>query len=115
MNATRVAVGYGEYTLAVSATVITMTVLVGFNYFQHFFDKLHKTMHLYVVFDVETNGIEAVEAKMKDLRINYERTKEVRKEGDVRYDYELSGRSNNIEQLISYLISQKEKVKSFEY
>ena len=109
------AVGFGEYTLAVAGTVVSLVVLVIFNYFQRGFDNLHKTIDLYVVFHIDRNGIEEMERRMKDLKINYEKKKECRRKGDVKYEYELTGRSKNVQQLINFLIAQKEKVKEFEY
>jgi putative Mg2+ transporter-C (MgtC) family protein len=109
------AVGFAEYELAISATVIAMIVLVIFNYFQRIFDKFHKTLDLTVIFNIDRNGIDQIEEKMQTLKIRFERKKEYRKEGEVKYDYELSGRERNVEELINFLISKKEMVKSFEY
>jgi hypothetical protein len=64
---------------------------------------------------LEHNGIEKAERKMEALNIIYERKKECRKGGQVNYTYELAGRKRHVEELIQYLIEQKERVKSFEY
>jgi hypothetical protein len=68
-----------------------------------------------VVFHVEANGIEAVEGKMQMLKINYTRKKECRKEGDVKYEYEIAGNKKKVDSLIEYLVAQKDKVKAFRY
>jgi putative Mg2+ transporter-C (MgtC) family protein len=109
------AVGFGEFTLAITATVIALVVLIVFNYFQRIFDRLHKTMDLYVTFDIDLNDILQVEEKMNALKIRYTRKKERREEGTVKYDYELSGKGKNVDALIEYLVEQKEKIISFEY
>jgi putative Mg2+ transporter-C (MgtC) family protein len=109
------AVGYGEYLLAITASVIAMSVLILFTYFQQALDSLHKTLTLRIVFPLEHNGIEKAEKKMEALNITYERKKECRRGGQVNYTYELAGRKRHVEELIQYLIAQKEKVKSFEY
>lgn len=108
-------IGFGEYELALYATIITLIVLVIFGYFQRAFDQLHKTLELSIVFSVEDNGIEEVENKMNELKLQFERKKEGRKEGDVKYDYEVTGTKRRTDDLIEYLISQKDKVKAFEY
>jgi putative Mg2+ transporter-C (MgtC) family protein len=109
------AVGYGEYQLAITATIIAMAVLILFTYFQRMLDAIHKTLTIRIVFPLEENGIEKAEHKMEQLNITYERKKECRKEGEVNYTYELAGRKKNVDKLIQYLILQNEKVKSFEY
>jgi uncharacterized membrane protein YhiD involved in acid resistance len=109
------AVGYGEYLLAITASVIAMVVLILFTYFQRALDSFHKTLTLRIVFPLEQNGIEKAEKKMEALNIRYERKKECRRGGQVNYVYALAGRKHNVEQLIQYLIAQKERVKSFEY
>jgi putative Mg2+ transporter-C (MgtC) family protein len=109
------AIGVGDFQLAIVATVLVMVVLVVFNYLQRIFDRLHKRLNLHVIFAAREDGIKAVEKTMNDLRIRYERLKEKRQEGDVKYEYQLVGDSRKLDKLIDYLIEQKEKVKSFEY
>lgn len=109
------AVGAGEYAMAVTAAVIVLIVLTAFNYLQHILDRLHRNMDLYVVFDIEENSIHEVEEKMQSLDLRFERKKERREQGDVTYQYDLSGSAKKLQFLIEYLIAQKEKVKSFRY
>jgi putative Mg2+ transporter-C (MgtC) family protein len=109
------AIGFGEFAMAIAGTGISLVVLIIFSYFQRGFDSLHKTIDLRVVFDIDRNGIKEMEEKMKQLKIGFDRKKEGRSEGDVRYEYELTGRSRSVQSLIDYLIAQKDKVKSFEY
>lgn len=109
------AVGFGQYELAVTATGITLVVLVIFNSLQKSVDEFHKTIDLFVIFNVEDNGIDQMEAKMKGYNLKFEKKKEIRRHGDVQYNFEVSGRKKNLTALINYLIDQKDKVKSFEY
>lgn len=108
-------VGVGMFEIAMVATVMVVFILVIFNYLQRILDRLHKVMQIHVIFDVNTNGIKEVEDKMKGLNIRYERLKEGRLEGDVKYEYELIGNAKKLQHLIEYLISEKDKVKSFQY
>jgi hypothetical protein len=82
---------------------------------QKFLDRVHKTIDLHVVFKIEYSDTDDFEAKLQKLDIRYERKKEFRRERDVKYQYELVGKAKDIDQLIQYLISKKEKIKSFEY
>jgi putative Mg2+ transporter-C (MgtC) family protein len=109
------AVGAGQFQLAVMAVVLVLIVLVLFTYLQKFLDRVHKTIDLHVVFKIEYSDTDDFEAKLQKLDIRYERKKEFRRERDVKYQYELVGKAKDIDQLIQYLISKKEKIKSFEY
>jgi len=109
------AIGVGNFQLAIIATAIVMVVLVLFHYLQRIFDRIHKSLVLHIVFLSENNGIRLVEQRMDELRIRFERLRERRQEGDVKYEYQLIGDSRKLEELIDYLVDQKEKVKSFEY
>jgi putative Mg2+ transporter-C (MgtC) family protein len=109
------AVGVAQYEMAAMAVGIVMIVLILFSYLQKFMDRLHRTIDLHVVFKIQENDIEGFESRLKKLGLRYQRKKECRREYDVKYQYELAGKSRNIETLINYLISQKDKVKSFEY
>jgi putative Mg2+ transporter-C (MgtC) family protein len=109
------AVGVGETMLAVLATLCSMVVLVLFNSFESMFDRIQKVIILHIVFRIEENGIQEVESHMKSLHLKYRRLKEGRREGDVKYEYELRGNDTKVKALVDYLTDQKEKVKSFEY
>ena len=109
------AVGYGEFELAITATLIVLVILVVFNHFQKAFDNFHKTIELSITFDVDKNGIVDVEEMMKRLRLNFDRRREQRKERTATYLYVLSGRAARVEALTNFLISQREKIKGFYY
>jgi putative Mg2+ transporter-C (MgtC) family protein len=109
------AVGAGEFEMAIIATVFVLIILVVFSWAQRIFDLWRKTMELYVVFDIDQNGIEEVESKMRSLRLHFERKKESRKKKNVKYQYEIAGNSTTINALIRFLVEQKDKIKSFEY
>jgi putative Mg2+ transporter-C (MgtC) family protein len=109
------AVGYGEYELAISATFVVLIILIGFSYFQKWFDRVHKMIELRVSFNIEHNGVADVVSQMKTLNLSFERRKERREEGIATYEYSVSGKAKDIETLIAYLISQKEQIRSFDY
>ena len=108
-------VGAGQFEMTAMAVGIVMVVLVLFSYLQRFLDRVHKTIDLHVVFKIEYSDADDFEDKLKKLKLRFVRKKECRREYDVQYQYELAGSAKNIEQLLQYLISKKEKVKSFEY
>lgn len=109
------AVGAGQFQLAVMAVTLVLIVLVLFTYLQKVLDRVHKTIDLHVVFRIEYSDVDDFETKLKKLNIRYQRKKECRRAHDVKYQYELAGKAKNIDELIQYLISKKEKIRSFEY
>ncbi len=109
------AVGAGQFQLTIIAVALVLVVLVLFTYLQKFVDRIHRTIDLHVVFKIEHSDIADFEAKLQKLNLRYQRKKEFRREHDVKYQYELAGKAENIDRLIQYLISKKDKIKSFEY
>ncbi|HYC84029.1 MAG TPA: MgtC/SapB family protein [Chryseosolibacter sp.] len=109
------AIGVGDFQLTIIGTVLVMIVLVLFNYIQKVLDSLHKTLNLHVIFPATQDGIREFESRMRELQIHFERLKEKREEGDVKYQYAIAGNAKKLDLLIQYLIEQKQKVKSFEY
>lgn len=109
------AIGVGQMEMAIYSLVLVMIVLVAFNALQRQLDKWHKEMNLSIVYEIDKNDIEGIESKMENLKLRFSRIKECRKKGDVRYVYRLSGNSKALTKLIDYLVSKREKVKSFHY
>jgi putative Mg2+ transporter-C (MgtC) family protein len=109
------AVGAAQYELVAIAVTIVMIVLILFASLQKVTERIHKTIDLHIVFKINENNIEEFESRLRELHLRYERKKECRREYHVKYQYELAGKASDIEALINYLISQKERVKSFEY
>jgi putative Mg2+ transporter-C (MgtC) family protein len=109
------AVGFGEFELAIYATITALIVLVIFNYFQRGFDRLRKTLELKVVFRIDNNGVDHLEQKMNEYKLKFDRKRERRQEGDVKFEYEVIGSKKRTDRLVQYLIGQNEKVKAFEY
>jgi putative Mg2+ transporter-C (MgtC) family protein len=109
------AVGVGEFVMSGVGTFLAMVILILFNHMEKVFGRWQRVIELHIVFKVETNGIEEAEEKMNSLGVKFSRTKECRREGDVKYVYELKGKAERVNRFIEYLIEQKEKVKAFEY
>src|SRR5687767_9905719 len=103
------AVGAGEFITAGIGTVLVLVVLTVFSKLQLVFDRLRRSMDLHIIFNVNQNGVEELEQKMYSLNISFDRKKESRKQEDVKYHYELTGKAKKLESLISYLIQQNEK------
>lgn len=109
------AVGAGQFELTFIAVGLVMVVLVLFSYLERYLDRIHRTIDLHVVFKADHCDIEDFEKKLEKLRLRFQRKKEWRNEYDVKLQYAIAGRSSDIKELMIYLISKKEKIKSFQY
>jgi putative Mg2+ transporter-C (MgtC) family protein len=108
------AVGAGEYALAAGAMVFTFIVLTVFGYLQQFFfNILNKTIELHLTLE-SPEGIDDVEAKMKQLGLQHYRRKEFRKNHEKLYQYDVVGKEPQLNDLVSFL-NQCKLVKSFNY
>jgi putative Mg2+ transporter-C (MgtC) family protein len=109
------AVGDGEYSLAVFTTVGVMLILTGFGYVQtRLFKFLNKTVELHLTMDSRAQGIDRIEGEMIKLQVKFSRKKEFKKEGEVIYQYDLIGKEPRLEKLIHFL-NGCDEVKSFDY
>jgi putative Mg2+ transporter-C (MgtC) family protein len=109
------AIGAGQFQLAITATILAMIVLVIFHHLQIVFDRQYKNVDLHVVFDADVDRMKELEQKMNEIKISFHRKKESRKERNVKYEYGLKGKARSVKEVIAYLIAEKEKVKSFDY
>ena len=106
------AVGAGEYYMALFGMVIVLAVLTIFGYLQAFVERYQKTIELHITFSGE--HIMNLESEMKIFRLRFEKIRALKKEGDSVFYYEVAGRKDNINQFLKAL-SLNESVKSFEY
>ena len=109
------AVGIGEYGIAFSAMAIAFVVLTAFSMVQErIFRFVKKTIELHLTLKAGADNIEVIERLMQDLSLKFSRKKEMRKEADVIYQYEVIGKQQALGEFITQLKSLSE-VKSFEY
>jgi putative Mg2+ transporter-C (MgtC) family protein len=109
------AVGDGEYALALYCMVLTFIVLSTFGFLQQgMFKLLNKTIELHLTFRSSENRIETVEEKMRDLKLKYYRRKEFRKDDEALYQYDIVGKEHQLSDLVSFL-NESAFVKSFDY
>ena len=109
------AVGDGEYELALYCMVLTFIVLSTFGFLQQgMFKLLNKTIELHLTFQSSENRIETVEEKMRDLKLKYYRRKEFRENNEALYQYDIIGKEHQLNELVSFL-NGSDFVKSFNY
>jgi putative Mg2+ transporter-C (MgtC) family protein len=109
------AVGAGEYALALYAMFFAFIVLSFFGYFQDvLFSILKKTIELRLTLSADDNRIGVIEEEMKRLRLTYYRRKEFKKETEALYQYDVIGKESRLGELITFL-NKCTAVKNFEY
>jgi putative Mg2+ transporter-C (MgtC) family protein len=109
------AVGLGEYWLAIYCMILTFIVLTIFGYLQlYFFKILNKTIELHLTLTSSNKPIEIIEVQMQKLNLRFNRKKEFRKDGHALYQYDVVGKEAQLNMLVTFL-NEFEQVKSFEY
>lgn len=109
------AVGAGEYKLAIYCMIITFSVLTLFeNIQQLIFKFFKKKIGLHLTMRSSGKGIEILEDEMKRMGLRYERRKEFRKKHRALYEYDVIGKEAQLNTLVSFL-NKSELVKSFNY
>ena len=109
------AVGAGEFALAVYSMILSFIVLTIFGHFQqHIFKILNKTIELHLTLDATNNRIDIIEKEMHNLKLKFSRRKEFRKENESLYQYDVVGKEGKLNTLITFL-NASEIIKSFDY
>jgi putative Mg2+ transporter-C (MgtC) family protein len=107
------AVGAGEYYLAGFGTMIVLAVLTLFGYIQPLIDKYKKAIELHITFTGD-DGTPDLEKEMERCHLKFERVKQIKKDGNSVFHYELSGPKNKLNDFLNDLNKNK-TIKSLEY
>jgi putative Mg2+ transporter-C (MgtC) family protein len=109
------AVGAGEFRLALYAMILCFIILTAFGWLQQYiFRIVDKTITLHLTLDYGKGGIDTIEKEMQSLGLKYTRKKENRKLVNMLYQYDVIGKEAKLNNLTSYL-SRNTLVKSFDY
>lgn len=106
------AVGAGEYAVALFGTVVVLAVLTVFGYLQSFIEQYQKSIELHITFSGE--DVVQLEREMKNFRLRFEKTRAMKKDGESVFYYDVAGRKNDLNRFLKTLIFNN-SVKSFEY
>lgn len=106
------AVGAGEYYLAVFGTAIVLIVLTLFGFIQPLIDRYKKAIDLRITYTGEDEGI--LEKEMMRLKLKFEKVRAIKKDGDLVLQYEVSGPKDALEGFLNTL-NKNDAIKSFEY
>lgn len=106
------AVGAGEYFIAVVSTGVIIIVLSFFNKIQHLVEKIHQ-MRTYKI-SFTKNADFMLENEIKNFSLRFFRRRSLKEEGKFYVVYEITGSEKKLEELNNYL-RKNEQVISFEY
>ena len=107
------AVGAGDYLLAVVITGVALTILSVFEYIQDKVDVLHKRRLYFISFNGHTFDTR-IENEMVKCKLKYKKLKEQRRENDTTCSYEVFGKESYLNIFNEFLLETPE-VKQFEY
>lgn len=107
------AVGAGDYLLAVVITGVALTILSAFEYIQNKVDVMHKRRLYFISFNGHTFD-NRIENEMVKCKLKYKKLKEQRRENDTTCSYEVFGKESHLNIFNEFLLETPE-VKQFEY
>jgi len=106
------AVGAGEYFLAIVAAIIVLVVLTLFGFIQPLIELYRKAIDLHVT--ITGDDYSVIETEMQRFDLKFEKVRTIKREGDSILQYEVSGKKNELNQFLNSLAGNN-NVKSFEY
>jgi putative Mg2+ transporter-C (MgtC) family protein len=107
------AIGQGNYTLAMISTVLTLLVLILFQLFENYLDKIHHEKLLFVVFNsTNFDDLLMLEDVITKHKIEFQRRLVTKKEGSMQAAIFIVGHKKNIAKLDEKLLNMPE-IKAF--
>jgi len=108
------ALGIGEYALAGVTLAMALIVLSLFEKIQDLIDTFHQERAVRINFYSDYTAPKlAVEARLKELKLDFRLKRCVRNNDDISFYYNLSGNQTKIDQFTDFLLGFRE-VKSFD-
>lgn len=106
------AVGAGEYYLAIFATLIVMAVLTVFGFVQPMLERYRKVIELHITIPGEDDS--ALEQEMNRFKLSFKKVRTIKRNGDSVFLYDVSGPKLELEKFLKTL-NRNKSIKSFEY
>jgi putative Mg2+ transporter-C (MgtC) family protein len=108
------AVGAGEYFIALIGSVVVIIVLSLFENIQRAVVRLHQARSYKITFEGDGTFIAVLEKEIKKLQLEFHKARDIKNENDYMVLYEVYGREEKLETLNVFLKSMPQ-VKSYEY
>ena len=108
------AVGAGQYFIALIGSVVVLIVLTLFENIQRIIVRLHQARSYKITFEENGFFIASLEAEIKKLNLGFHKARDVKNQTDSMVSYEIFGGEKKLEEFNSYLKSLPQ-VKAYEY
>ena len=108
------AVGSGEYFVALVGSVIVLVVLSLLETFQKVIARTHQARSYKITFKKDGNFILSLEELLKKLKLTFHKARDGKAENDYMVVYEISGSEKKLEMLNTFL-KEQQQVKAYEY
>ncbi len=108
------AVGAGDYFIALAGSVVVLIVLSLFEHFQRLIVRIHQARSYKITFEEDETFISLLEREISKLKLRFHKARDIKNENDYTVVYEIYGGEKKLETLNSFLKSMPQ-VKSYEY
>lgn len=108
------AVGAGEYFVALVGSVVVLIVLSALQHFQLILERYHQERTYKITYIGNAEFTRDLEAEAKRLKLNVQKKRDIKDESSTVLQYDISGRERHLDELNSYL-KKDERVKAYEY
>ena len=102
------AIGIGQYSLAISVVSIVLLVLVGFSWLPTLIDKLNtELVYNFTIGSVDSSNIKNLESIFKECNVNYKCVKQAKRNDNIHLSYTIKASQKNHEKLVINLFDNK--------
>lgn len=108
------AVGAGQYFMAIFGLSGVLIVLAVFERFQYLIEQMHQTRTYRVTFELDSIEESHLKAKSNELKLTLRKKREMKDHHHIIIVYEVSGKEKKLDAFNHYLRADQ-KVKRFEY
>jgi putative Mg2+ transporter-C (MgtC) family protein len=108
------AVGAGQYFIALIGSVVVLIVLTLFENIQRVIVRMHQARSYKITFEEDGFFIASLEAEIKKLNLQFHKARDVKNLTDSTISYEIFGGEKKLDDLNVYLKSSSQ-VKAYEY
>jgi len=108
------AVGAGEYFIALVGSVVVLIVLTLFENIQRVITRLHQARSYKITFEENETFIPSLERELNKLKLTFHKARDIKNENDYGVLYEVYGREEKLETLNAFL-KERPEVKTYEY
>lgn len=108
------AVGAGEYIIAMVGSLVVLIVLILFEKIKLIILRIHQARTYKITFSTDTGFTEVLQTKLRNLKLRYLQERDVKNENDTTLVYEIFGREKRLDELNRFLKNDP-RIKSYEY